>query len=244
MSAERWEELRLPRGWRLERREEVASSNDAVRELAAGEGVPVLLAERQLAGRGRRGAAWLSRPGASLTFSVLLRPSEPAGLWPRLSLAAGLAVAEACGAWGVEAEIKWPNDVLVDGRKLAGILVEAVPGGAVVGIGINVAEVELPAELEAASLAGCAGREIDRVELLSRVLERLELWSTRIGAGFGDLVRGVRERCFLSGKRVRLRSGEEALGGIVREVGERGELVLDTDAGIRRLLQADEVRVV
>src|SRR6478735_9128147 len=102
----------FPEPFRLLVRESVESTNDEVRILAQ-TGAPdglVVLAERQTAGRGRRGAAWFSQAGESLAFSVLLRPDEPKALWPRLALAAGLAVTEAVESFGTQPGIKWPND--------------------------------------------------------------------------------------------------------------------------------------
>ena len=121
----------------------------------------VALAEHQTAGRGRLGRTWLDEPGAGLTFSLVLRPPPPVARWPELTLVAARAVAETIGP---AAAIKDPNDVLVDGRKVAGILAEAGER-VVVGIGVNVAAVPWPG-------AGSVGGE--RLSLLVGVLERLE----------------------------------------------------------------------
>ena len=102
-----WQDVELPQGFRLDYRDTTGSTNDDVREAAAAgaaEGV-VIVAGKQDAGRGRRGAAWVSPPGEGLAFSVLLRPRENKALWPRLSLAAGLAVAEAIERLGIAAEV-------------------------------------------------------------------------------------------------------------------------------------------
>ena len=140
----------MPGEFRVLWRAEVSSTNDELRILAEqgmGAGL-VLVGEDQKAGRGRRGAAWFSPKGDGLAFSVLLRPGADKGLWHRLSLVAGLAVAEAVEKFGVIAEVKWPNDVLVGGRKLAGILVEAGKDFVIVGIGINANAVDFPEGLE------------------------------------------------------------------------------------------------
>lgn len=244
--SERWAETSLPEGWRLVVLEEAGSTNDEVRVRSGEAAGLVIAAERQNSGRGRRGAAWHSAAGEGLTFSVLLRPSEPRALWPRLSLAAGLAVAEALGDFGVEGEIKWPNDVLVGGRKICGILVEAGYDFAIVGIGVNVATREFPGELEglATSVAIERGGEVSRGELLGRILQALDGWSRELGAGFPGVIRRVRERCALSGKRVRLRVADGVMEGTVKGVGDGGELLVETSEGMRALLQADEVRVV
>jgi BirA family biotin operon repressor/biotin-[acetyl-CoA-carboxylase] ligase len=121
----------------------------------------VALAEHQTAGRGRLGRTWLDAPGTGLTFSVALYPPPPVARWPQLTLVAARAVA---GAIGPDAAIKHPNDVLVGGRKVAGILAEAGER-VVLGIGINVG---------AAAWHGAGFVERDRLELLVDVLERLE----------------------------------------------------------------------
>ena len=242
-----WQDVELPPGFRLDYREKTGSTNDDVREAAlrgAGAGL-VIVAGRQDAGRGRRGAAWVCPPGEGLAFSVLLRPRENKALWPRLSLAAGLAVAEATERLGSLAEVKWPNDVWVAGKKIAGILVEAGDDFVVVGIGINVGVKDFPPELadSATSLALECGEAPELSAVLMLVLERLQVWSARIGAGFDELLRGFRVRCALTGKEVLLLAADGALSGKVAGIGEGGELLLETPGGLRKLVQADEVRV-
>jgi BirA family biotin operon repressor/biotin-[acetyl-CoA-carboxylase] ligase len=243
-----WQDVELPQGFRLDFRESTGSTNDDVREAASAgtaEGL-VVVAGRQDAGRGRRGAAWVCPPGEGLAFSVLLRPRENKALWPRLSLAAGLAVAEALERLGVFAEVKWPNDVWIVGRKVAGILVEAGDDHVVVGIGINVGVREFPEVLadSATSLALECGEAPELPMVLMLVLERLQVWQAKIGVGFEELLRAFRVRCALTGKAVRLLAADGALSGTVVGIGDGGELLLQTGTGVRKLVQADEVRVV
>jgi BirA family biotin operon repressor/biotin-[acetyl-CoA-carboxylase] ligase len=139
----------------------------------------VAVAEEQTEGRGRLGRRWLSPPGTSILCSIVLRPPVPSERLPELSLVAGEACAEAIAAvTGLEPRLKFPNDVLIDGRKVAGILAEAIEGRVVLGIGINanVAENELPTDVQmpATSLLVETGAHVDRRELLAAVLERLE----------------------------------------------------------------------
>ncbi|MEP4079398.1 biotin--[acetyl-CoA-carboxylase] ligase [Haloferula sp.] len=239
-----WDDVGFPEGWRLVALDEAESTNDEIRLRVDEQEGLVVLAERQTAGRGRRGAAWFSESGKCLTFSVLLRPSEPKPLWPRLSLAAGLAVAEALNRIGLEAEIKWPNDVLVRGKKICGILVESAGDRAIVGIGLNVNTKEFPGELEATSVFQELETEWDREEILTLVLKALEGWSSEIGAGFGNLLAGVKERCWLTGKRVRLTAVDELVEGLARGIGPQGDLVVETPAGVRSFVQASEIRLV
>ena len=139
----------------------------------------VAVTEEQTEGRGRLGRRWLSPPGVSLLFSVLLEPPVETPRLPELSLVAGEACSDAIEAVaGVTPEIKLPNDILLSGRKVAGILAEAREGRVVLGIGVNVnvPEADLPADVDlpATSLLVETGREIDRADLLVELLERLE----------------------------------------------------------------------
>ena len=148
------------------------------------------VAEEQTEGRGRLGRSWHAPARTSVLASVLLRPPvEPARL-PELSLVAGRACAEAIAETaGLETEVKFPNDVLVGGRKVAGILAEARDGRVVLGIGVNVSQAagELPGESRtpATSLLLETGREIDRAELLVALLDHLERrYDEWLGAGY------------------------------------------------------------
>ena len=239
-----WHEALLPEGWRLEVLDEAGSTNDELRSRGNEAAGLVVLAERQTAGRGRRGAAWLSAPGESLTFSVLLRPTEGKGLWPRLSLATGLAVAGSLGRFRVEAQIKWPNDVFVGGKKICGILVEAADDHVIVGIGLNVGTREFPEGLEATSMCLELGLVPEREAVLAEVLRSLNGWFGEIGAGFPRLIERVRQRCLLTGETVSLMSGERSVKGKVTGIGDSGELLVGTERGEERFLQAHEVRVM
>jgi BirA family biotin operon repressor/biotin-[acetyl-CoA-carboxylase] ligase len=139
----------------------------------------VALTEEQTEGRGRLGRTWLSPPGVSLLFSLLLEPPVETARLPELTLVAGQAAAEAVAqATGLSPEIKLPNDILVAGKKTAGILAEARDGRVVLGIGINVnvSAADLPQGIDppATSLLLESGGEVDRAELLVELLDRLE----------------------------------------------------------------------
>lgn len=210
----------------------IGSTNARARELAAA-GVPhgtVVTAAEQSAGRGRQGRTWSAPAGRALLCSVVVR--DPPSLLP---LAAGVAVAEVAGA---DAQLKWPNDVLVGGRKVAGILVEGRPqeGWAVVGIGLNVAVrlPDFPPELRAT--AGTLGLEPDAVEpTLDAVLARLEDW---LVADAAAVVAAVRARDALLGRSVRWAGGR----GVGAGIDERGRLVVETDSGLVQL-DAGEVHL-
>ena len=199
-----------------------------------------MLALHQTAGRGRRGAAWFAPPGESLAFSILVRPQEPKALWPRLALATGLAVAEAVESFGQAAGVKWPNDVWIGQRKVAGILVEAGGDYVIAGIGINVNVKVFPDEISSIATS----LQAPRGEVLAAIVRGFARHCRNIGSGFDELLDGVRQRCVLTGRRVSLIDSKGPRTGIVEGIAPGGELLLRTDAGIERLIQADEVRIM
>lgn len=238
----------FPEPFRLLVKESVGSTNDEIRKLAtvgARDGL-IVLTQEQTAGRGRRGAAWFAPAGESLAFSILVRPSEPSALWPRLALAAGISVAEAIESFGITAGIKWPNDIWVGQLKISGILVESGPGFAVVGIGLNVNTHQFPDEVSeiATSMTIATGRPVPRAEVLGAIISRFAIRRTQIGEGFSDLVRSLNERCVLSGRRVSLTTAGGTRVGTVEGISQSGELLLRTDNGVERLIQADDVRLL
>jgi len=175
----------FPDPFRLMVRDEVGSTNDELRTLAES-GAPgglVLLALKQTAGRGRRGATWFAPEGESLAFSILIRPQEPKALWPRLALATGLAVAEAAESFGPTTGIKWPNDIWIERRKLAGILVEAGADYAIIGIGLNVNTTQLPKEVAdiATSLKIETGTTLSIPDVLAAIIRRFAVHHSQIG---------------------------------------------------------------
>ncbi len=235
----------MPDPFRVLWREKVSSTNDDLRELAVkgmGGGL-VLVCEEQTAGRGRRGAEWFSPKGMNLAFSVLLRPDVVKVFWSRLALVAGLAVAEALEKFIPLAEIKWPNDVLVGGKKIAGILVEAGTDFVIVGIGINVNGEEFPEDLAATSLKLESGNEVSRSEVMLEVVRGISRFSGRVADGFEGVLDGVRERCWLTGKMVEFTSAGVRRTGLVKGLGGGGELLVESGGRIEVLIQADEVRV-
>lgn len=174
--------------------ESIGSTNDQAEELAS-QGAPhgtLVVADAQTAGRGRGGSAWLTPPGSGLAMSLILRPVElPAERAWGLNVLGTLAILDGLEAEGIRAQIKWPNDVLAGGRKLAGILAEATwQGGrldhAVLGLGINVVPESVPSPAVVDFPATCAeevaGRKIDRAGLLLGILGGLDNWYPRIGS--------------------------------------------------------------
>jgi BirA family biotin operon repressor/biotin-[acetyl-CoA-carboxylase] ligase len=203
----------------------------------------VVVAQAQTAGRGRRGRLWIDEPGASLLTSIILRPRLTPARLPTLSLAAGVAVAEALErVTGLTPRLKWPNDVLVDGRKLAGILLESriAPSPFVVlGIGVNLAQRVFPPDLaeRATSVRLATGRRVDADTLLTALLESLDAWRTRLETeGWAP----IRERwCALTetlGRRVSI----DDVQGIAVDVEEDGALIV-VEGDVRRRVVAGEV---
>lgn len=185
----------------------------------------VIVADRQTAGRGRAGRRWESPGGVSIHVSALVRGLPPDRA-PLASLAGGVAVARAVEAVaGAEPVLKWPNDVLLDDRKFCGILGELAPGNGylVLGIGVNVGQSsdELPAGVEATSLKLATGRDVDRTELLVRILRELDG-----SIGTKDWLDEYRRRCGTIGREVRVELSDGIVTGEATEVRDDGALVV------------------
>ncbi len=211
--------------------------------------IQIVAAERQTAGRGRRGREWQAWPGGSLTFSARWTFAPGAQVPAGLSLTAGLAVAcvlEARGIIGVQ--LKWPNDVLILGNKLAGILVELQPGQgrtpiAVIGIGINM---QLPADTSIAGQNGVTDIAShlhplpQRNELLAELLTRLHsLFDTYASAGFTALRGAWQQRNAFASLPVTISGEGGLLTGICAGVDDDGALLLKTDTGLTRILSGE-----
>ncbi len=201
----------------------------------------VATADHQDAGRGRHGRAWVDAPGTALLVSVLLRP--PPGAVAQLSLVCALSVAEAVEAGtALGARLKWPNDVLVDGRKVAGILLEGRGDAVVCGIGVNVNQAadELPADArtEPASLRSLTGAEYDRGELLVALLARLETrYDAWRASGLAPLLPELERRDALRGRTVTV--GD--VTGTATGLSPDGRLRVVGADGTERLVASGEV---
>ena len=229
----------------LEIRFDISSTNTVLlKRLAAGTAHGhVLLAEYQAEGRGRRGRAWLSPPGAGLCLSLGWRFKRRPAAFNKLSLYAGLAVARALVALNVRGiSLKWPNDILLTGKKLAGILIETRAGAGsavdcVIGAGINY---RLPARARAgigraaADIYSHAGPRLARNQVAAKVLNGLFALLDLIERGQdGDLLDQWRRYDGYQGRRVALNAGRSGLRGIVAGVDDEGALLLRTRAGLR-----------
>lgn len=202
----------------------------------------VAVTDHQTAGRGRMGRAWIAPPGTALLTSILLRPPGGRHL-PELSLVAALATAEAVEvATSLTAQVKWPNDVMVNRRKVAGILSELSEGAVVVGIGVNVNQTrdDLPSDVPTptASLRTLTGTTYDRGALLGSLLTHLErMHDAWLQGGLDALYEDLGARDFLRGRRVTT-DGER---GTAIRIRRDGRLEVELDAGGRRVIESGEV---
>jgi BirA family transcriptional regulator, biotin operon repressor / biotin---[acetyl-CoA-carboxylase] ligase len=216
----------------------------------------VLVADHQTQGRGRAGRSWETPPGTALTFSVLVRPEVSTARFGWLPLLGGLAVLRALAAVGAEAALKWPNDVLLpesDGpavpgwgiwRKVAGVLGDLVPGGAVIGIGVNVGQDRLPVP-HATSLRR-AGFDVPRTELLAEVVGAFVELEERWRAADGDAVTAglaaeCARACVTIGSPVRVHRPDGILAGTAAGLSDDGALLVVDDTGHEHEVLAGDV---
>jgi BirA family biotin operon repressor/biotin-[acetyl-CoA-carboxylase] ligase len=211
----------------------------------------VVVADQQLAGRGRRGRTWSAPAGTSLLASIIVRPRLPQALLATLSLTAAVATAEALRrVTRVDARLKWPNDVLVAGRKIAGILLESRVGGGtatsgaaqadpvvvtIIGIGINLGQREFPPDLAdgATSVALETGRAPGREAVLAALLEEFDRWRDRLeGEGFGPVREAWRRLSDTLGRRVTV----DAVTGVAADLDVDGALLIDVGGSVKRVL--------
>lgn len=222
----------------------VDSTNDIARELAeqgASEGTAVI-AREQTGGRGRLGRPWISPPGG-LWLSVVLRPTLPVAQWPLLGFAGSVGAATAVEAIaGVTPQLKWPNDLVIDDRKLGGVLIEAGPAYAIAGIGIN-ANVGLDAlssetTSSATTLLALRGQAVDLNALAREVLLQVERAYDLLYQDVSALIQQWRGRSVILGRHVGV-SGTETFEGIAENVDAQGALLVRTPTGLRRVVVGD-----
>ena len=235
---------------------EIGSTND--RAMAAGHGGAAegfcVLADRQTAGRGRLGRAWVSPAGVGLYTSILLRPKGPLSSLPLLTLVAGLAVADAIQeVAGLSPRLKWPNDVWLDGRKVAGILTELATDGssarcAVAGIGVNVNHCadDFPPELRpgATSLFQQGGRRIARGILAAAIYNGLDNWYALFCRDRREtILEAGRLRSATLGRPVQVLAGTEEWRGQAMDLDPDGALLVRDETGALRRVVAGDVSI-
>jgi BirA family biotin operon repressor/biotin-[acetyl-CoA-carboxylase] ligase len=240
---------------RVLRYESLPSTNTEVARLAADgaeEGLAIV-ADEQTAGRGRLQRAWSSTKGAGLYFSILLRPALAPDRWPLITFVAALATGDALlEANEVHTDIKWPNDLLANGRKICGILAEAIetPTGraVVLGTGINLTNDAFPEDLSsvATSVANESQRTAEREAILSALLNALSRWYSLLHEtdGAEKIVAAWSSRSsYATGKLVQVRNGEETLQGLTHGIENDGALRLETAQGIQLIRAGDVTNV-
>lgn len=231
--------------------EELGSTNDRAKELAE-EGADhgeVVIAESQTAGRGRRGRTWASPARKNLYFSIVLRPELPPARAPELTLVASVALCDALRQAGVAAGIKWPNDILASGRKVAGVLTElaAEPDRVhwiVLGVGVNVnaRREDFPEEVRdvATSVLLERGQPAPRALLAAACFTAIEEWVDRHAEeGFGPVRDAWRERSVTLGREVRVNVEGRELSGTAEDIDEGGALLVRGPSGVERVLAGD-----
>jgi BirA family transcriptional regulator, biotin operon repressor / biotin---[acetyl-CoA-carboxylase] ligase len=232
-----------------------STNDEAARQALRGaaEGL-CIVAREQTAGRGRLQRTWISPPGAGLYFSIVLRPRIVTDAWTLLPLMAGLAVHDSLlDACDLQTDIKWPNDILADGRKLGGILAETVEtdsGRAVIiGIGVNITSRAFPSELRgvATSIEEAGGQTIDAETLLQSLIESLVARYELLQSSRGPeeiRSRWTKRSSYAEGKRVQVAGSSESFDGVTRGLESDGALRVETDAGEIRIVHAGDVTFV
>ena len=234
--------------------DEVDSTNDQALALAAAghpEGTSVL-ADLQRAGRGRRGRAWFSPPAAGLYLSIIVRPATDGAALPLVTIATGVAVAEAVvGSTGLPVELKWPNDLVIGRpwRKLAGVLAEAVTTSAridavVIGIGVNLTPASYPREIahRATSIEGELGHPVERAAVLVAVLERMRGIMAAVHAGDRAAICEAWRRfggASLARQPVRWHDASGERRGMARDIDADGALVVESAGRLERVIAGD-----
>lgn len=231
---------------------ECSSTNDEAGRLAragARHGT-VVIADSQRAGRGRDGRAWQSPPGMGLYMSAVLRPPLPLPDVPPMTLAIGIGLCDAARATGAPATLKWPNDLLVDGRKLAGVLVEAQSQGprleaVVIGIGVNIrGELPEPVAGTAITLESAARSTIDREAFIAALFAHVEHWVDRyVATGLEEIIPAWQDRMAL-GLAARATVDGAPITGIVSGLDDEGALLLRSGDGTVHAVRSGDVEVI
>lgn len=233
---------------------EVTSTNDIAGDLIR-KGTPsgtLVLAESQTKGRGRQGRQWTTSSGKALAFSLVLYPQARPDKIPGITLAAAVGVALTLESYGLQPGIKWPNDILLGGKKLCGILTEMGPRrdnrpSVILGIGINLNQSarDLPAEIRAlaTSFYRASGKKVDRVEFLQELMKNLEKTCGWWDEGkFARVLKEWRKRSVTLGQKVLVENGVGSFEGQVKDIDEHGFLlVTDKDGLSQKVLSGDVV---
>ena len=235
-----------PRGYGLKWHDEIDSTNEEARRLAAqGETGPLwLTAARQTAGRGRRGRSWDS-PSGNLAATLLIRPERSQSEWAQLSFVTAVAASDMAARYAPHAQIalKWPNDVLADGKKISGILLETATGRALaIGIGVNLAHHPKDTEFPATSLAALGVKPPTTEDALAALAAGFAKWYEVWRAeGFAAIREAWLARAAGLGSRIRARLATEERSGMFEGIDENGALLLNEGFGRASVLPAADI---
>lgn len=225
--------------------DEVSSTNDIAIEMA-GSGAPegtVVLARSQTKGRGRRGRLWLAKPGENIMLTAIVRPTIPMARYSELAFVAAVAAAELIESCGLRPSLKWPNDVLIGEKKLVGILVEAANGAAVIGIGVNVLQTDLPPEIrDKATSIAIEGGTIKNIDELTDRLVRVLFAIYPLP--FKEILDRWRKYMWGVGRPVEVETVGGTVSGIIAGVDYDGALLLKTADGRHRIIVADAIHLL
>ena len=235
------------------RLDEIDSTNEYARRFIAdgwsGEEITVVSAQYQTAGKGRRGREWISPPGTSLMFSMFFKPRADMSKCSMITLVSAMAIREALLDNGVDCSIKWPNDLIVNGKKLCGILTEAIPekGYVIVGVGINLTQDSWPEELKdkAISIINATEEYVDEDKLLEDIIfyteKYLEIWEET--GDMSSLLEDYNEVLAGKGDRVCVLDPKGEFDGVSEGINEQGELLVRREDGSLENIYAGEVSV-
>ncbi|PIE52983.1 biotin--[acetyl-CoA-carboxylase] ligase [Candidatus Fermentibacteria bacterium] len=232
--------------WLVHKRDSVDSTRNRVREgVSSLPDLSVVTARIQTEGRGRLGRIWVS-PVGGLYFSILMKPSPPSEFAPCVSLLCSLILCREMEEQGFSPELKWPNDVILQGKKVAGVLAECGSSPCSwfsMGMGVNLNSVpDVPGRTHLP--AGSWNTELGAEELLNRLLNRLDArWPDRNTNPLSGVVKDVSQRLWKLGEEVTITGAGEQIKGIVEGIGETGALILSTDSGERRFVSGELLTV-
>jgi BirA family biotin operon repressor/biotin-[acetyl-CoA-carboxylase] ligase len=229
-----------------------STNTEAARQasLGAPEGLCVI-AREQTAGRGRERRIWLSPRDAGLYLSIVLRPEGEVRYWPLITLMASVAIHDTLeSAFGVDCDIKWPNDIHCEGRKICGVLAETVETpsgqGLILGIGINLTRSALPPELEtlATSIEEQTGVAPDTATLIGRLMQKLSFFYDSMQSPNGPAIitaEWSKRSSYTEGKRVRVTFAQESIEGVTRGLETDGALRIEIDTGAIKVVHSGDV---
>jgi BirA family biotin operon repressor/biotin-[acetyl-CoA-carboxylase] ligase len=227
----------------------VESTNDEARKaIISGQASSgnIFLTEFQTSGRGRGGNRWVCPAGEGLLFSLVVDPDVAPKLWYRMSLAAGMAIVDVLGNLGLEAQLKWPNDIYINDKKLGGILIENVNDLLIVGVGLNMNVRNFPEDMSAraTSLALELNGNENRAVVLSEIVKAIYMRGSMIGECFAQLIERAMECFYLKDEEVSMTVNGERVVCEVLGMTEKGHLLVKKDNELVEICQASEIKLL